>query len=74
MAIAARCLPSMFNLHGQIRCSLKFAATIAIRTHKVGIAKLAHGIGAIVFSSAPQIASRKTAKNGCTTGMRALAL
>jgi hypothetical protein len=64
----------MFNLHSQIRCSLKFAATIAIRTHKVGIAKLAHGIGAIVFASAPQIASRKTAKNGCATSLCALTL
>jgi hypothetical protein len=74
MAIATGRLPSKLNLQSQIKSSLKFAATIAIHTNKVSIAKLAHCICTIFFASTPQIASRKTAKNGCATGMRPFAL
>jgi hypothetical protein len=74
VASATRCLPSKLNLRSQIWSGLKFSATIAIRTNKVSIAKLAHRIGAILFASTPQIASCKTAKNRCTASVCTLAL
>jgi hypothetical protein len=74
VASASRCLPSKLNLRGQVWSGPKFSTAIAIRANKVGIAKLAYGIGTILFAPTPQIASCKAAKNGCATSLCALAL
>jgi hypothetical protein len=74
VASASRCLPSKLNLRGQVWSGLKFTAAIAIRANKVGIAKLTHRIGTILFAATPQIASCKTAKNCGTTSVHTLTL
>jgi hypothetical protein len=53
-------------------CKLPAAGTI--RANKVGVTKLANRFESIRFATRPQIASRKSAKDGSATRLAALAL
>ena len=58
----------------QLGCGAVFAATRAIRAHKIRVAKFADRSLAITLQPAPQIATRKAAKHGGSTRVRAFAL
>jgi hypothetical protein len=47
----------------------EFAAAAAIGADEIGVAKLANGIAAVGFPTAPQIASGKAAKHCRTPGL-----
>lgn len=66
--------PLGFNGGGELTGAGKFAAGGAVRSDKVGIAKLADGGGAVGFSARPEVAAGEAAEDGGAAGLGAFAL
>jgi hypothetical protein len=52
----------------------ELAAALAVRTHEVGVAEGADGLGAVLLAAGPQVAAGEPAEHRRLAGLAALAL